>query len=130
VVLPALTEAQSAELLGTEPTDPDLRRLHAEAEGNPLYLLTLAETQAQGNGIPALDGPFGTRLLAELAFLDPAESAVATAATILGPRFGLAQLAAVADLDPRPGGTRSRAPPARDGDRARPWPGRRATGGN
>ncbi|MEY9860426.1 DNA-binding CsgD family transcriptional regulator [Catenulispora sp. GAS73] len=93
-----LTLAQSAELLELPETDPVLRRLHEQAEGNPLYLQTLWDRRTADGGRDRGDA-FTQRLLSETALLSPHESQVAAAASVLGERFDPDALATVAQLD-------------------------------
>lgn len=94
-----LTVEQSAGLLGLPEADTVLRRLHDQAEGNPLYLRTLWDRR-MADGAGDRGDAFTQRLLSETALLSAHELQVAAAASVLGTHFDHDGLATVAQLDP------------------------------
>jgi DNA-binding CsgD family transcriptional regulator len=104
VELGELSLAQSAELLGRTVDDERLLELHTRGNGNPLYLLALANAASlrdKGAGVPCAAGipsHFAARMVGELATLTPVEQTIIDAAAVLG-EFDLDTLATVADLD-------------------------------
>lgn len=99
-----LSLSESAQILGRTTSDPQLHRLHQESQGNPLYLLVLAQLAGRRGEVSSLPdrGRNGSRavelLFGEIASLDPVESEVAHAAAVLGDRFDLELLVPVADV--------------------------------
>ncbi|RUL90222.1 LuxR family transcriptional regulator [Verrucosispora sp. FIM060022] len=83
-----LTLPESARLLGCSIKDPQVRRLHERAEGNPRYLLALAAPR----------GAAATALLGEKASLGPDATRVLEAAAVLGGSVDVAGVAEVAGL--------------------------------
>jgi DNA-binding NarL/FixJ family response regulator len=103
IELAPLTPAQSARLLDLPTGSPRLVRLHEEAHGNPLYLQALAAQREPEVGpagrLDDLPEQTAVLLLGEIAFLDPAETAVVQAAAVLGGRFDVDALTQVAQMD-------------------------------
>ncbi|MEU9478118.1 AAA family ATPase [Streptomyces sp. NPDC048191] len=101
VHLDPLTIRQCAVMLDEDPASPELARLHREGEGNPLYVVALAENEAPrpGNSEAWAYGPLGARLLTELTRLDSDARLVAHAASVLGETFDASIVAAVAQID-------------------------------
>ncbi|NJP45184.1 helix-turn-helix transcriptional regulator [Actinacidiphila epipremni] len=102
VRLDPLTLSQSAAVLQWAGGVDELAALHRRAEGNPLYLGTLAETARLGGH----DGPFAgapptltARLFTETARLNATERAVLHAAAVLGDPFDVDGVAEVAGVD-------------------------------
>ncbi|WFE22206.1 AAA family ATPase [Solwaraspora sp. WMMD937] len=121
IQLGPLSVAESARLLDMRPAPAELARLHAQAGGNPLYLLAHSGWLRRGGGNrgsrgadpadPARSGvaaPPGAsraaaaliRIQAEIAELPVVAATVLTAAAVLGDPFDGDLLAAVADLPP------------------------------
>ncbi|WP_426569919.1 ATP-binding protein [Streptomyces canus] len=101
VELGALSLSQSSQILGLPPYDERLRHLYRQSDGNPAYLLMLAhgDPEASSKSVDC-DAELGTdMLLGELAALSTDEKTVVTAAAVIGDRFDLAALTAVAELD-------------------------------
>ncbi|MFC8226408.1 AAA family ATPase [Streptomyces sp. NPDC057287] len=106
IALPALTQCQSAELLGVRADAPGLQQLHEASAGNPLYLAELAAIgvlrangEASGEeagAVPAGRAELSIRLLAESALLSRSELLAAHAAAVLGGTFDVDSVAAVA----------------------------------
>ncbi|MGH3622099.1 MAG: AAA family ATPase, partial [Sciscionella sp.] len=83
-----LSVEQSAELLGCAPADPVAHRLHKAADGNPLYLKTMARTGAAGwSSDMTLPADVSAALRAEVERLPAAAHAVIEAAAVLGTVF-------------------------------------------
>lgn len=111
VELGPLDPRRSAVLAGMPVDSPALRRLHREAGGNPLYLLTLvgqsaaapsfragepAESEAAEEPVePTLPVRFSARISAEYAALDEDLQQAAAAGAVLGERFDAAGVAAL-----------------------------------
>lgn len=93
-----LTEEQCGALLGLDPDDPALPRLHARGDGNPLYLTALAEAGPRtGDSLDlGTAGALGARLLAETALLAGTARTVVHAAAVLGSVFDIDAVAEVA----------------------------------
>ncbi|WP_410876158.1 AAA family ATPase [Nocardia sp. A7] len=90
---------QSADLLDMPPEGPGLAELHRRAQGNPLYLRTLAEL----HGAPTsslTETTFGTRLIGEIAGLDAEQLSVIETAAVFGGSVDIDTLAVIAELDP------------------------------
>lgn len=94
-----LSVKQSAELLGCPPADPVANRLHEAADGNPLYLRTLARTGVAGlsSDMP-LPADVDAALRTEVERLPAVARAVIEAASVLGTVFDPGPLPAVVDL--------------------------------
>lgn len=101
IQLGPLSIGQSAEILGVAPNDQYLRRLHRQSDGVPAYLLALAETGDHGRlgGPGGAHGHLADRLLGELAALESDERTLLRAAAVIGDRFNLGTLEAIAGLD-------------------------------
>ncbi|MFF9351705.1 helix-turn-helix transcriptional regulator [Streptomyces sp. NPDC014734] len=114
--LSPLSIEQSAEVLGLSPADPQLRHLHRQSGGNPLYLRSLAGTAATDDQHGATDhtpAPPDSRpggyplssqaasILNETASLTPEDASVISAVAVLGDGFDRGALAEVAGLPPR-----------------------------
>ncbi|MET9352434.1 AAA family ATPase [Streptomyces sp. NPDC006617] len=100
VQLGALSLTQAAQILDLPAHEPRLRSLHRQSEGNPAYLLMLAqgEPEALSESVE-FAAELGTdMLLGELAVLGTEENTVMTAAAVIGDRFDLGALATVAEL--------------------------------
>ncbi|MGV9316995.1 AAA family ATPase [Streptomyces sp. NPDC003691] len=101
--LPPLSRVQSAQLLGLPAADEELTRLHCAGEGNPT-LLRLALADAVTPRTPGLvdDGPvpddIATALIGDIATLGSTHALVAATAAVVGERFDLHSVAAVAEL--------------------------------
>lgn len=101
VRLGPLSVVQAAEILGMEPDDHELRRLYRQSDGMPAYLLTLAQVgdQDRPDLIGGIHDDQTDRLLGEVEALDTDEHGVLMAAAVIGDRFDLDAVAAVAQLD-------------------------------
>ncbi|GGV49269.1 hypothetical protein GCM10010495_78770 [Kitasatospora herbaricolor] len=104
---------QAADLLDLNATDPRLRILHRDAQGNPLYLQALARIcpsrqvgrpdglLADLRGLPSdagLPDVLARHLVTELSALDPKQQTVLAAASVLGDDIDAGTVAAVARL--------------------------------
>lgn len=105
IELGALTPCQSAELLGLSVDDECLHELHAEARGNPQYLLALARIGPEAvRSAPLAADPdpfveFAARARYEFDLLTSVEAVVMQAAIVIAGSFDVNFLAAVAGLD-------------------------------
>ncbi|MGW1281925.1 helix-turn-helix transcriptional regulator [Streptomyces tsukubensis] len=101
--LPPLSRVQSARLLGLAPADERLPPVHRAGEGNPT-LLRLALSDAMNPRIRGLvdDGPvpddIAAALIGDIATLGSTHALVAATAAVIGERFDLPAVAAVAEL--------------------------------
>ncbi|MEU4746754.1 AAA family ATPase, partial [Actinosynnema sp. NPDC023658] len=104
VRLGALSVGQAAEILGQEGPDDRLEQLHRDSGGNPLYLLMLAQRSEE----PEARWPThswddfteqSALVIGEFATLAPTESAVASAAAVLGDTFDEDMLAEVTEMN-------------------------------
>lgn len=97
IKLSPLSLRESAELLGLDEDDARLPRLYQDAEGNPLYLQTLAEQELPSRPVGE-PGLLADLLLSETVGLDSHEEALVRAAAVLGERSTVDDLAEVAEL--------------------------------
>lgn len=100
VELGGLTLEQSASLLGVPADDPWLRRIHAESDGVPRYLLARAAQLPQPHGAPPEPSHDQTVLSDEVASAGLLEDEVAAAhaAAVLGDTLDVDLVAAVSEL--------------------------------
>ncbi|UGT55280.1 AAA family ATPase [Nocardia asteroides] len=91
--------ARSADLLDMAPEDPELAELHRRAQGNPLYLRTLAELRT-APAFALTETTFGTRLIDEITALDAEQLSVIETAAVFGGSVDIDTLATLAELDP------------------------------
>ncbi|MBL7497608.1 AAA family ATPase [Frankia sp. CNm7] len=103
--LRGLSLAEAAQVTGLPARSQRLRDLHRDSSGNPLYLLALARAGAHtgsASRLPVGDAVFdryAALVLGDLAIQGGAQGCLVDAAAVLGDRFDLPGLAAVADLD-------------------------------
>ncbi|WP_329617514.1 ATP-binding protein [Streptomyces brevispora] len=97
--LGALPAHRCAEILGLSADAPELPRLYAHSDGNPLYLTALAEAGSLTGDALGLrtSSSLGARLLAETALLAEVPRTVVHAAAVLGSVFDIDAVAEVAE---------------------------------
>ncbi len=106
VALGPLTVGQSAQILGTHPSEQRLRELHDLSGGNPLYLLAIAQTglPQTANGI-VVQHYSAVQLSGDIAALPPDSALVAKAAAVAGRDCDVSELAEIAGLSYERAGT-------------------------
>ncbi|MFB7511426.1 hypothetical protein ACFC0P_50150, partial [Streptomyces broussonetiae] len=101
IQLGAVNLEQAAELLGLPQEDRVVGELHRASGGIPGYLLELARIRSNGETAGAMaSGRQWSALMSELTPLSPEESAVLSAAAVLGDLFDMEALSHVSGFTP------------------------------